>query len=61
MDLVQFQWIFWDHSSDALPPFGAINIDSHGHQYTQVLQYRERKNILEIELEEPLWSEWRNT
>lgn len=58
MQFVQFRWVFCWYESN--PPRGAIHIGSGAQLYYQILQYRERRNIDEIGLQEPIWSEWYN-
>lgn len=63
MNLVQFKWKLWT-LDDGQPPYGAISLNYQGvigPPTWNVLQYRERENIHEIGLQEPIWSEWHNT
>lgn len=59
--MIEFRWIRWDRTKDGEPPFGAIYLGSGAQHYAQVLQYRIQQNMFEIELYEPIWSDWINT
>ncbi len=57
--MIQFRWIIWEPEEGG-PPFGAISIGGDQPIF-QVLQYRERENILEMGLHQAIWSEWKDT
>lgn len=58
--MIEFKWIRWD-MKDGTPPFGAIHLGAGAQAYFQVLQYRQQENVLELGIQEPIWSEWKNT
>ena len=59
--MIEFRWKRWERHIDGQAPFGAIIVGTGCQQYTQVLQYRERENMLEIGIQDPIWSEWKDT
>lgn len=57
--MIEFRWITWQ-GKDGMPPGGAIPVCDYPALWN-VLQYRERENMNEIGLQDPIWSEWKNT
>jgi len=57
-ELIQQQWVQLGFHED--PPSCAIRIEGQIVDVYRVLQYRERVNIMEIGMQEPIWSEWKD-